>query len=74
MGDCIEPVHCHSAVNPELSIGLGLYRLGRDRTWILENCPASIRSDAGAKSRFTVSVKVIAITGIKQRQHLVVDG
>ena len=35
--------------------------VNRDRVWILKNCRASIGSDAGAKSRFSVSDRVFAI-------------
>ena len=44
---------------------------GRARAWILKNCLASILPDARAKSRFSVSDKIFAINGIKQREHLV---
>ena len=37
----------------------------------LKNCRASIGSDAGAKSKFSVSDRVFVIAGIKQREHLV---
>ena len=56
-------------VSTELSIGLGLF--GSGQAWILKNCQASIGPDAGAKSRFSVSVRVFEIDGIKQREHLV---
>ena len=42
----------------------------RVRIWILKNCRASIGSDAGAKSRFSMSDRVFAIAGIKLREHL----
>ena len=49
----------------------GLGCSGRARAWILKHCRASIRPDAGAKPRFSVSYRVFAIAGIKQGNHLV---
>ena len=45
--------------------------LARGRAWIWKKCRASIGPDAGAKLRFSVSNRVFAIAGIKQREHLV---
>ena len=44
---------------------------GRARGWIWKNCRASIGQDTGAKSRFSVSDRILMIDGIKQREHLV---
>ena len=57
-------------------VGFGLFGSGsgfsgRVPAWILKNCRASIGPVAGAKSRFSVSDRVFAIDGVKQKEHLV---
>ena len=44
--------------------------VNRVRVWILKKCRVSIGPDAGAKWRFSVSDRVYAIAGIKQKDTL----